>query len=332
MRSAGQSAWMFASFASFDQRAASARCIAANSAGVFATGSAPSPAILSRTSASANARAISRWSRSTIGCGVPAGATSAIPRRHVESRQTLLGDRRQVRCFADSRPAGNAKCNDGARLHVLQRGRALCEEHLHLAAEHRVHRRRDAVVRDVHDVDARQAFQQLPGKVRPAAVARRRVVERARFRLRERDQLGQRFRAHRRVHDQHVRDRRQHGDRRVILRRIVRKLRVERRRDRQVADRRKRQRVAVRRRLGAQLHADVAAGTGLVLDDEWLVECLREPVAGHSRERVGGTSGRKRHDDPHLMRRVGRLCMRARSRRECCDQNEGADARQPTDD
>src|SRR6476659_10347230 len=77
LRSAGQSAWMFASFASFDQRAASARCIAANSAGVFATGSAPSPAILSRTSASANARAISRWSRSMIGCGVPAGVTSA---------------------------------------------------------------------------------------------------------------------------------------------------------------------------------------------------------------------------------------------------------------
>jgi hypothetical protein len=48
--------------------------MAANSSGVFPTGSAPSWMILSRISAVRSAATVSRWRRSTIGRGVPAGA------------------------------------------------------------------------------------------------------------------------------------------------------------------------------------------------------------------------------------------------------------------
>jgi hypothetical protein len=140
--------------------------------------------------------------------------------------------------------------------------------------------------------------------MRTAAVARRRVIQRAGFRLRERDQLAERLCRHGRMHDQHVRHGGKNGDRRVVLRRVVRQLRVQRRRDRQIADRRERQRVTVGRGLRALLQADVAAGTGAVLDDERLPEHAGEAITGEARERIRRPPGRERNENAHRMRGV----------------------------
>src|ERR1041384_7452547 len=65
------------------------------------------------------------------------------------------------------------------------------------------------------------------------------------------------------------------------------------------------QRVAIGRRLGDHLGADVAAGARAILDDELLAEALRQPLTHQARLDVGGPSGRKADDDAHRPRWIG---------------------------
>ena len=79
----------------------------------------------------------------------------------------------------------------------------------------------------VHDVDAGELLEHLARQVLGAAGPRRGVVEPARLRLRERDQLLHRPRGHRRVDDEHVRhvaDVRHRGE---VLQRVVGQLAEE---------------------------------------------------------------------------------------------------------
>ena len=62
------------------------------------------------------------------------------------------------------------------------------EHHLHLLAEHVVHRRRRAAIGHVHDVDLGVDLEQFAGEMRHAAGAGRGEIEFAGLRLRERDQ------------------------------------------------------------------------------------------------------------------------------------------------
>ena len=95
----------------------------------------------------------------------------------------------------------------------------------------------------------------------------------------------------RRVHHQHVRHAGDERDRHEVLDRVVRHLRIERRVDRLRADRSHQQRVAVGRRLGDEVGAEVAAGAGLVLDDEGLAEGLAELGRERARQDVGRAAG-----------------------------------------
>ena len=59
------------------------------------------------------------------------------------------------------------------------------------------------------------------------------------------------------------------------------------------------------------MHADVAAGAGPVLDDELLVEMLRQILAEQARDDVVGTAGREADDE---VDRLGRIIERGRAR------------------
>src|ERR1700694_3199168 len=71
-------------------------------------------------------------------------------------------------------------------------------------------------------------------------------------------------------------------------------------------------------------HADIAAGAGLVLDEELLAELLAELLSEQARHDVGWAARRERHDDAHGMARIGRAlgvtrsvaCARDDQRRE----------------
>ena len=79
------------------------------------------------------------------------------------------------------------------------------------------------------------------------------------------------------------------------------------------------QRVAIRRRFGRQVHADRAACTASVIDDERLSPALGELLIDRAGEQIRATAGRQRHDEPNRLRRKACLFgMHGREyRREC---------------
>ena len=81
-------------------------------------------------------------------------------------------------------------------------------------------------------------------------------------------------------------------DRRDVADEIEIELVVERRVDR-VRRSDKEERVAVRRRPHDRLGADIGAGARPVLDDEWLAEPLRQPLADQARDDVGPAARRE---------------------------------------
>src|SRR4029079_42715 len=68
--------------------------------------------------------------------------------------------------------------------------------------------------------------------------------------------------------------------------------------------------VAVSRRTHNCFGADIAAATRLVLNNEWLPESRRQPLANHARKDIGGTAGRNRDHDTHWPRWIC-LCPNA---------------------
>ncbi len=70
------------------------------------------------------------------------------------------------------------------------------------------------------------------------------------------------------------------------------------------------QRVAVRRRLGHDVGADVAAGAGAVLHDELLAEGLGQFGRQRARQDVGGAAGGEGHHDAHRLGGPGALRLR----------------------
>ena len=94
-----------------------------------------------------------------------------------------------------------------------------------------------------------------------------------------------------------------------IARKIPRQIRYQRGVDRG-GSARDEQRVTVSGRLGRRLGADVAAGAGPILDDEWLAEDLRHFRRHRARDDVRAAAGREWHDDPDRLGREA-LCQRA---------------------
>ena len=139
-----------------------------------------------------------------------------------------------------------------------------------------------------------------------AAGARRAVIELAGTRPGEPDQVLDRFRGQRRVHVDEQRLHRDLRDRRKILDRIVRQLRIKSG-IHDVAAVGHQQRMAVGRRARDDFGADEPARAGAVLDDELLSHAARELLCEQAPERVDAPTGAARHDDTHRLGGIG-LC------------------------
>ena len=173
-----------------------------------------------------------------------------------------------------------------------------------------------ALVRHVRELHAGHRRQQRHEEVLAAAVARRRVVDLAGPRLHVRDELLERLRRKGRIDDEDAGLAADQRDRREVLDRVERELRVERRADR-VGLRREQQRVAVGRRLRDHFAADRRARAGLVLDDDLLAPALAEFLRDHAHRAVDRAAGRERHDDAHGARReLLRVWRRGEARAE----------------
>jgi hypothetical protein len=100
------------------------------------------------------------------------------------------------------------------------------------------------------------------------------------------------------------------SDRREILYRVERQLRVEARMDDEWPGGAEQERVPVGRGLGDALGRHVAAGAGHVLDHNRLAPGFGELVADHARNRVGGTAGHKADQDAERLVGIARLRKR----------------------
>src|SRR5581483_5692527 len=79
--------------------------------------------------------------------------------------------------------------------------------------------------------------------------------------------------------------------------RVVWKIRVKRWVDRMRRDRAHYQGVAIGRTLRDEIGADIAAGAGLVLDDERLAECLLQRRGDEARREIDRAAGRVGNDE-----------------------------------
>src|SRR5439155_20345076 len=102
---------------------------------------------------------------------------------------------------------------------------------------------------------------------------------------------------------QNVRAAAHERDRREVLLRVERQRPVQRHVDR-VGRRRDEQRVAVGRALRDEIGADIAAGAGLVLDDDRLSQGFRKTRAQSARGEIRDSARRKSDDEPDWFRRV----------------------------
>src|SRR5262249_38090509 len=139
-----------------------------------------------------------------------------------------------------------------------------------------------AAIRHVHEVDAGHHLKQLAEYMASTPNAGRRHIDLARIGFRVGDELGNCFGRNRRMyhHDEGVAaDGCARGDvADEIETELVVGLRVD-----GVRRASQEQRVAVRRRLPPRLGAHIAGSTRPVLDDEWLAEPLRQPLADQAR-------------------------------------------------
>ena len=197
-----------------------------------------------------------------------------------------------------------ASAAHGALLDERQDRGGVAEQHLDVAGEQIVHRRRRRLVGHVRHLDAGQALQQLGAEMMHRAGPARAVVQPVRLGLGERDQVGDRF--HRRivVDHQEERRRRQQRHRHEILERLVGHLLAHRHVDGHGRAGGLHQRVAVRRRAHDLHGGERRRGARPVLDDERLAELLLELLRDQPRQQVGAAAGGERHHDGHRPRRI----------------------------
>ena len=154
------------------------------------------------------------------------GREHAEPRAGLVTGKPGLGDRRYIRHGGRAFGARHGDPTQLARLHMRQSRRHVVEHHLHLSSEEIGHRRRASFVRDVHHVDASHRLEELAREVNRRAIPARGEGKLARLRLGKIDDLLDRFRRHRRMHDQEVRHRRDQRHRREVLDCVVGHLRI----------------------------------------------------------------------------------------------------------
>src|SRR6267378_6492048 len=135
------------------------------------------------------------------------------------------------------------------------------------------------------------------------ARAGRRVIQLAGIAARELDQLGERLRGRARPGDEHVRYHADERDRREVAARIEGEVLHHRLHDRHLR-RRREERIPVGRRLRDRLAAGDDASGGPVLDDHRLAQRFGKARAEHARGDVGDAAGCTRDDVADRTRRI----------------------------
>ena len=132
--------------------------------------------------------------------------------------------------------------------------------------------------------------------MRGTAAASTGVVQRIRFRFRQRDQILGAFHRQRRMHHQRIRRHAHQCHLREITHRVIRQLRVQRliNRNRVVYHH---QRVTIGRRFRHQIGANRATRTGTIFHDHALLERFGQALRDKARGDVVAAPRRKRHDD-----------------------------------
>ena len=167
--------------------------------------------------------------------------------------------------------------------------------------------RRGAAIGDQLNSDAGLLVEQGRGQVHRGAVAAVADRQALRLRLGLRNEVcdrgnGRLLRGH-----QHERDFRQQRDRRQILDRIERHRRaIEVGIDGQHARRSHAERVAIRRGLRHGADPDIAACACPILNDDRLMQCLRQCRLQGADHDIGAATGRECHDD---LDRLVRICV-----------------------
>ena len=132
-----------------------------------------------------------------------------------------------------------------------------------------------------------------------------RIVDRFRIGLGMGDQLGDRFRGHRRMHHDEEGVVAEVSDRREILHDVVGRLLAHVGHDGERAVRAEQERVAVGGRAFHLQGRERAVGARLGNDDDGLPERLRQLLAGDAGEGVARRARPERNDEPDRPRRIG---------------------------
>ncbi len=216
-----------------------------------------------------------------------------------------LRDRRDIRQCGGAPRRGDRDRPQAAGLQMRHDVRHVVEAELHVAGQDVGDGGRRALVRHVQHVHAGHDLEHLAGQVLGAAVAGRREGQGAGRLLGQGDQLPDRFRRHRRMHDQHVGDRPHHRHRREVPHRVVGQRRVDRRGGRVCRRAAHHDRVAVRGRAGHLADAERSGRAGPVLDDHRLAQRRAQAARDQAAEGVVAAAWRPRADQLDRLRRIG---------------------------
>ena len=232
----------------------------------------------------------------------------AHPQHALVAGQSHLGDGRHLRQLRRTCPRRVGERAQLARRDVLIGGRIGVHLELHLSGQQVGHGGRGAAIRNMRDLDAEAAQQQLHRDVRQRAVAGRGIVQLAGIGLGVGDEALEVRERRRRMAHQQLGHFRHHGDRHEILLGVERQFRLQRRVD-GVVRRGEQQRVAVGRGLGGRVGCDHAARAAAVLDHERGLQIVRHPRGDEPRHQIDRAAGRERHDQPDRPLRI--FCPRA---------------------
>ena len=251
-----------------------------------------------------------------ISFGVPAGTTTPCQLSPAMSGVAGFRRRRHVRQRLRARLAGHRQPAQPALDDLLRGRRRRGEADRRMARDRCAHRQARAVEWDMHEVETERQAERFADEMSRRARPRRRVAVLAWIGLDESDELTDGLRRHRRVHRDHQGRGHHQGDGVEVLFEFIGDFVVERRVD-DVAGIDDQQSVAVGRRLCRAAHADIAAPTAHVLDEELLADMLRQSLRNQAGDHVSRATSRVRHDHAHGAIGVGLRPRQARRSRKC---------------
>ena len=239
----------------------------------------------------------------------------AIPLHRFETRQTALGDGRNIRCDRHAGRTGHPQRTQAAVTRVLHRLQDRHRTHGNVTGD-QINHASTAFIRHMRHADLRQIREQLHRQMRIGADARRRIENLAGPRTRQRDPLAHSARRHRGMH----RDQVGHDHRlrhwREIAQGVIGHFAISGRIGRQRREPHQ-QRVTVGRRFRHQLAADHGARTGAVLDHHLTTEPRGQRLRQQARDDVPRATAGGGHNDAHRLLRIGLIGSERRCYRYC---------------